>query len=32
MKALKKAKRMFQEMGMDYWMAKAENALEKLKA
>jgi len=28
---LRKAKAMFQEMDMDYWLAKTEKALEKLK-
>jgi len=30
LKALKKAEDMFQEMGMDYWLARTEKALEKL--
>ena len=30
LQALNKAKRMFQEMGMEYWLAKADRALKKL--
>ena len=30
--SLKKARQMCQEMGMDYWLARTEKALEKLKA
>jgi class 3 adenylate cyclase/tetratricopeptide (TPR) repeat protein len=32
LEALNKAREMFQEMGMDYWLARTEKALEKLKA
>jgi len=30
LKALRKTKRMFQQMGMDYWLAKTDKALQKL--
>ena len=30
--SLKRARQMCQEMGMDYWLARTEKALEKLKA
>jgi hypothetical protein len=30
MEYLKKAKRMFQEMGMDYWLAKTQEVLARL--
>ena len=30
LKALRKAKRMFKEMGMDYWLARTEKALERV--
>jgi tetratricopeptide (TPR) repeat protein len=30
LKALRKAKRMFREMGMDYWLARTQSALERL--